>query len=181
MEERKPLETKVSITEAYGKGIGNLVLENCQFFGRPNFAGEMNQWKDDSRQFNVMIPNEFADQLRELGWNVKTLLARPEFEGDEDKSFLKVAVDFGFVKGHEGDYDYEKGPDVWIVEDGREPEKLTSKTVPILDRKRFENIDMEVRGWEYRPDESPGQYSARLVQFVAVTRPNILGAKYGLK
>lgn len=172
--------TTISIQETYGRGIGNLVIQNAKFFGRPNFAGEMNQWKDDSRQFNVMIPNEFADQLRALGWNVKTLLARAEFEGDEDKSFLKVAVDFGFTKGHEGDYDYEKGPDVWILQ-GEEREKLTSKTVPLLDRARFENIDMEIRGWEYRPDESPGQYSARLVMLVAVMRPSILGEKYQLR
>lgn len=174
------LETKVSTGEAYGSGIGNLVMEGCRFFGRPNFAGEMNQWKDDSRQFNVMIPNALADQLRDLGWNVKTLLARPEIDGDEDKSFLKVAVDFGFTKGHEGDYDYEKGPDVWVIQ-GEEREKLTSKTVALLDRARFENIDMEIRGWEYRPDENPGKYSARLVTFVAVMRPSILGEKYKLR
>lgn len=174
------LGTKVSIADAYGRGIGNLILEGCKFFGRPNFAGEMNQWKDDSRQFNVMIPNELADQLREIGWNVKTMLPRPEFPEDESKSFLKVAVDFGFAKGHEGDYDYEKGPDVWIIQ-GDEREKLTSKTVPLLDRARFENVDMEIRGWEYRPDESPGQYSARLVTLVAVMRPSILGEKYQLR
>jgi hypothetical protein len=174
------IPTTVTIMESYGRGIGNLVLEDCRFFGKPNFAGELDQFKNDARQFNVRIPNDMADQLRALGWRVKTLLPRPEFPDDDPKSFLKVAVYFGYHKGHEGDPAYEKGPDCWILQ-GEEREKLTSKTVPLLDRARFDKIDMELRGWESRPDEEPGLYTAALVTFVAVMRPSLLGEKYGLR
>lgn len=176
----EPLETKVSIAESYGQGIGNLVLENCRFFKKPNFAGERDDFGNTSRQFNVMIPNELADQLRQIGWKVKTLLPRPDFPEDEARSFLKVNSDFWFARGHEGDMNYEKGPDVWIIQSDQR-EKLTSKTVPILDNALFENVDMEIRGWEYRPEENPGEYTARLVTFVAVMRPNALREKYGLR
>lgn len=166
----------VSIGESYGSRVGNLTIENTRFFGRPNFAGEMDRFKSNKRQCTVIVPNEVADQLRSLGWNVKT--TEPQTEDQEPISHLKVVSDFRFDQNHPGDVDYEKGPDVWVFQ-GETREKLTSKTVGMLDRSRLESFDLEVRGWEYDPDDNPGALSARLVQAVATIRPSILAAKYG--
>lgn len=170
------VQTKVSVGQEWRGRPGNLTLENARFFKRPNFSGEMDEYKNDDRVFNVIIPNEVSEDLRKLGWNVKTLLPRNEEE--TGLSFLKVKVDFNFDKDHPGDVEYERGPDVWIIM-GEEREKLTSKTIGILDRARLESLDMEIRGWEYNPDEAPGALSARLVQLVAIIRPSLLDQKYG--
>lgn len=166
------INTKVSLGETVGKKLGNLILEDAKFFGRPNFAGEMDRFKDDRRKFTVLIPNEVADQLRTMGWNVKTLIPTPEekAEGREELSMLKVMVDISDEPG--------KGSQVFVKQ-GENVEKLNSATVGIIDRSRFEEIGMEIRAWEYDPEERPGQYSARLVQFVGVMPFNALEAKYG--
>ena len=166
------INTKVSMGETFGKKIGNLVLEDAKFFGRPNFSGELDRFNDDRRKFTVLIPNEIADQLREMGWNVKTSIPTEEevTEGRETLSHLKVMVDMSDDPG--------KGADVWVIQ-GEDREKLTTSTVAILDRSRLEAMDLELRAWEYNPDEHPGQYSARLVTLVATLRPNILDQKYG--
>lgn len=171
------VNTTVSVGESYGRGLGNLTLEDAQFFGRPNFSGEVDRFKDSRKKFTVLIPNDAADQLRDLGWNVKTTVPRSEEE--EPLSHLKVMVDFRFDENHPGDLEYEKGADVWVIM-GEEREKLNSKTCGILDRSRILSMDMEVRGWEYNPDEHPGAYSARLVALVATINPSLLDKKYGV-
>lgn len=174
------INTKVSVGETYGKKVGNLILEDAKFWGRPNFNGELDRFKDDRRKFTVLIPNDIADQLREMGWNVKTEIPTKEEmeQGREMLSHLKVIVDYKFHDQHPNDVEYEKGPDVWIIQ-GEDREKLTSKTVGSLDRTRIETMDMELRAWEYNPEDHPGKYSARLVMLVANIRPNILDKKYG--
>ena len=175
------INTKISIGEQIGRNPPNLVLEDAKFYGRPNFTGELDRFNDDRRKFTVLIPNDLADQLRDLRYNVKTDI--PSKQDQEEKGYeiishLKVFMNFGYRKGHEGDEDYATGPDIFIRQ-GEEVEKLNSRTVPILDRSRFETMDMEIRAWEYNKEEHPGQYSARLVQFIGNLRPSILDAKYG--
>lgn len=177
------INTKVSLGETFGKKIGNLILEDAKFFGRPNFAGEMDRFKDDRRKFTVLIPNDVADQLREMGWNVKTNVPTAEeldqFPDREPISHLKVMVDnIVMEKDHNGVDHQTKGPEVFIMQ-GDVSERLNNATLAILDRSRFQQIDMEIRAWEYDPEEQPGKYSARLVKFVGVMPTNILDQKYG--
>lgn len=162
------INTKVSVGETFGKQkLGNLTLEDAKFFGRPNFSGEEDQFKDARRKFTVLIPNETADQLRDLGWNVKTNIPTQEqvAEGREMISHLKVMVD--------------RTADIWVLM-GEEREKLNEQTMGVLDKSRVERLDMEIRAWEYDPEDKPGEFSARLVTLIAVIRPNILSAKYGI-
>jgi hypothetical protein len=162
------INTKVSVGETYGKKVGNITLEDAKFFGRPNFSGVEDRFKDDRRKFTVLIPNEVADQLREMGWNVKTNIPTPEekkeFPDREPLSHLKVMVDDGSIVQ---------------IRMGEDVETLTVGNFGVIDRSRIETMDMEIRAWEYDPDERPGNYSARLVALVANIRPNILEQKYG--
>lgn len=161
------INTKVSVADTFGKQkLGNLTLEDAKFFGRPNFSGEEDRFKDTRRKFTVLIPNDVADQLREIGWNVKTTIPTQEevAEGREPLSHLKVMVD--------------SGSDIWVIM-GDEREKLTENTMGVLDRSRIQNLDMEIRAWEYDPEEKPGEFSARLVTLVAVIQQNLLSSKYG--
>lgn len=173
----EPLNTTVTVAEPFGRQkVGNLTLEDAKFWGRPNFAGEEDQFRDSRRKFSVLIPNEHADALRELGYNVKTTIPTPEeaANGREPVSGLKVMLNFR----DEGQPN-ETGPDIWLIM-GEQREKLTSKTVGILDRSRIRELAMEIRGWEYDPEDKPGELSARLVQLVAVIEPNVLQSKYGI-
>ena len=170
-----PLETVVSVGPTYGKKIGNIILEKARFFGRPNFSGAEDRFKDTRRKFTVLIPNDCADQLREAGWNVKTNIPTEEelreFPDREPISHLKVMVDHI-------DIDEGKGPEVF-VKMGEDTTQLTDKSLATLDRSRFEVMDMEIRAWEFDPEDHPGEYSARLVQFIGVMQPNRLAQKYG--
>jgi hypothetical protein len=177
------VKTKVSVGPTYGKKLGNLILEEAQFFGRPNFAGELDRFKDDRRKFTVLIPNDVADQLREAGWNVKTNIPTAEeleqFPDREPISHLKVMIDTPvFEVDHNGQEVQVRGSEVFLLQ-GDDVERLSAATLAVVDRSRFENIDMEIRAWEYDPEEQPGSYSARLVKFVGVMTPNLLDAKYG--
>lgn len=177
------IKTKISVGPTYGKKLGNLILEDAQFFGRPNFAGELDRFKDDRRKFTVLIPNEVADQLREAGWNVKTNIPTAEelaeFPDRQPISHLKVMIDTPiFEIDHNGKEAQVKGSEVFLLQ-GDDVERLSAATLAVVDRSRFENIDMEIRAWEYDPEEQPGQYSARLVKFVGVMTPNRLDEKYG--
>lgn len=163
------INTQVSVGESYGNRVGNLTLLNAKFFGRPNFSGVEDRFKDSRRKFTVLIPNETADELRALGWNVKTTIPTQEelreFPDREPISHLKVMVDNGAIIQ---------------IRMGENVETLAIGSFGVIDRSRIEEMDMEIRAWEYDPEERPGQYSARLVALVANIRPNILEQKYGM-
>jgi hypothetical protein len=170
------INTVITVGETpRGRGIPNITLEDARFWGRPNFSGELDRFKDDSRKFTVLIPNDVADQLREIGYNVKTEVPTKEEEaqGREMLSHLKVKLNL-----YEDPNDSRNPP--IIVRQGDNEEKLTIKTVGMLDRSRLETMDMELRGWEYDAEEQPGKYSARLVALVAQLKPNRLEEKWGM-
>lgn len=165
------INTKIHVGEKYGKTkVANITLEDAKFWGRPNFSGdaESDRFKDPRRKFTVLIPNDVADTLRDLGWNVKTTIPTAEKLAEdptlEPISSLKVMVD--------------DTSDIWIML-GEDREKLAIQNFGVMDRSRVENMDMELRAWEYNPEEYPDQFSARLSTLVAVLRPNILDQKYG--
>lgn len=182
------LKTKITQHDAVGnKKLGNLTLEDAKFWGRPNFAGEEDRFKNSNRKFTIFIPNDSADQLRALGWNVREKLPTPEDLAQDPNAqsinSLKVTLNFKDDPAHPGEVKYEKGPDIWLVM-GEENEKLNSITCGLLDRSRIVTLDMEIRAWNYNFEEvQAGQeepeYSARLVQLVAVVEPSVLSRKYG--
>lgn len=179
METEEITPTTITIGESYGGKAPNFTIENAKFYGRPNFAGELDRFKDDRRKFTVFIPKEAVEPLQRFGYNVKTKLPDEEdlAMGREEISFLKVMLNFRPDEKYPEKPELEKGPDIWVIQ-GESREKLSSRTVGILDRSRFQNIDMEIRGWEYDPEENPGMLSARLVMFVGVLRPSIIASKY---
>jgi hypothetical protein len=186
--------TIITIGELFGqKKVANITIENARFWGRPNLAGELDSFKDSSRKFTVIIPYELADDLRNLGWNVKTsvktvigtrddgsdivkYIAHPSVAslaplglGPEVDvvSSLKVKVDMSPEKDAAG-----KGSKVWISTGHGPAEQLNSRTAGIVDRSRIRNVTMELRAWEYDPEDEPGKYSARLVEMIAEVELN---------
>lgn len=168
------INTIVSVAPPRGNNLGNITLMDAKFFGRPNFGGEMDQFKDDSRKFTVLIPNEVADELRNVGWNVKTKIPTQEelaeFPDRQPISHLKVKVD-------------ENTSQV-LIKMGEVMENLNPNTFGVLDRSRVIDMDMELRAWMYNGDEvrqglEQPKYSARLVTVVANIEVNLIAEKYG--
>lgn len=176
----EPLQSTVSVGELFGKmKVANITIENARFWGRPNFSGdpEADRFKDPRRKFTVEIPNELADQMRALGWNVKTTIPSEEDValGREPISSLKVMVDDAIQDAETKQW---KGPNITVIQ-GEQSERLSNTTMGLLDKSRIDSLDMEIRAWEFNESENPGEFSARLVTLVAVIRPNLLSAKYG--
>lgn len=171
------INTIVSVGEVPSgrKGIPNITLQNARFFGRPNFAGLEDRFKDTRRKFTVLIPNDVADTLREIGYNVKTDIPTAEdlkeFPDRETVSHMKVMVD--------------DGSDVYIrLGQEGSPERIPAPNFGLVDKTRFEDWDCEIRGWNYNEDEvragtEQPKYSARLVTLVGTVTPNLLSQKYG--
>lgn len=175
--------TIVTIGESHGRGIGNVTIQNVKFFGRPNFSGnpDRHNKQGGKRYFNILVPEEVADEMKRLGWMVNTLEPRPEFPEDERKRIMKINIDVRQDPKNPADTTRERIPDIWVVQGDLPPTKMTSNTMSAIDSYRFETMDIEFRGWEYDPEELPGTYSARLLTFVGVMRPSLLGEKYGLR
>lgn len=155
------------------KGLPNISLVDCRFFGKPNFEGKENAFGDARPTFTVVIPNEVADQLRALGYNVKTTIPTEEQKADglEDISHLKVMVDSTGT--------------VAMGMQGQNPSLIDPMNYGIVDKTRFQEWSCEIRAWAYNEDkvrmklEPELKYSARLVQFIGVMRPNVLAERYG--
>lgn len=162
------INTIVEVGPTHNKKVGNLTLLGAKFFGRPNFSGVEDRFKDDRRKFTVLIPNDLADQLRGMGYNVKTNIPTAEdllqFPDREPISHIKVMVDTGSQV---------------FIKMGDQLEQLSEATFGVIDRSKIIEMDMEIRAWEFDPDERPGQFSARLVAIYATIENNTLMAKYG--
>lgn len=166
------LNTKVTILEPRGRAtVGNIILEDAKFFGRPNLGGQTDRFGDDRRKFQVRIPEAAVETLLPLGWQIKSL--PPQTEEGETLHFLKVFADFKFDPKHPGDPTRENGPTILAVQ-GDNREVLTSQTVGIIDRSKVQHMAMQIRGWEYNPQEHPGKLSARLVEMAVTLEPSIL-------
>lgn len=151
--------TQVHIMDGYRGRLGNVIFEDAEFFGRPNFRGETNAWGSDSRILKLVVPDAAVDALLELGWNVKT--TTPEKPEIEPVSFIKIAVD---------------DTSVIVARMDDQDTLLTKESSRIIDSSRnIETMDVEFRAWEYEP----GLISARLVKIVVVMLPDFWANKYG--
>lgn len=181
----------ITIGEIYGKQlVPNITIEDAKFWGRPNYRGEEDRFKDSRRKFNVLIPNEHADTLRGIGYPVKTLEPTPErleLNPDEQPlSFLKVMIDD--VVYDDNNEAIVKGPKIIVVR-GQDHQRLDNSTMAIMDRADITRLDLELRAWNYNakdikeareaglPEPKP-EFSCRLETSVAVLKMSILADKY---
>lgn len=192
-EQPEPKVVEVHIHDEPHKKVANITVLNAEFWGRPNFAGEEDRFRDSSRKYTLLFPPDVADRLADLGWPIKFQLRTsvdsqnseyvrfnraadvpPLTEGQELFCSLKVKVDMSPQKDLEG-----RGSKVFMKM-GDQVEKLNSATVGAIDRSRIVSSDHELRAWEYDPEDDPGKFSARLVEAVVVINPNLLAQRHGV-
>ncbi len=116
--------------------VSNISVENARILFR-NFAGKESKFNaKGKRNFCLILDNDVAEDLKQIGWNIKYL--SPRDPDDDPQAYLQVAVAFDNFP-----------PKIWLISGGKKTE-LTEDTVAVLDYAEVENIDVIVRPyiWE---------------------------------
>ena len=123
-----------------------------------NFAGRGDKYnREGDRNFAVVIPDEeMANELTNLGWNVK--IKPPREDGDTPFIFLPVKVKFN-----------DRGPNVYL-KTGDVQNKLDEESVGLLDNIDIIGVDLDIRpyDWDVNGKEGRTAYlqSIRVIQDV---------------
>lgn len=123
-----------------------------------NFAGRGDKYnREGDRNFAVVIPDEeMANELSNLGWNVK--IKPPREDGDMPFMFLPVKVKFN-----------DRGPNVYL-KTGDVQNKLDEESVDLLDNIDIIGVDLDIRpyDWDVNGKEGRTAYlqSIRVIQDV---------------
>lgn len=123
-----------------------------------NFAGRGDKYnREGDRNFAVVIPDEeMANELTNLGWNVK--IKPPREDGDTPFMFLPVKVKFN-----------DRGPNVYL-KTGNVQNKLDEESVGLLDNIDIIGVDLDIRPFDWDVNGKQGRtaylQSIRVVQDV---------------
>ena len=123
-----------------------------------NFAGRGDKYnREGDRNFAVVIPDEeTADELTNLGWNVK--IKPPREDGDTPFMFLPVKVKFN-----------DRGPNVYL-KTGNVQNKLDEESVGLLDNIDIIGVDLDIRPFDWDVNGKHGRtaylQSIRVIQDV---------------
>lgn len=112
----------------------NLSIENAKI-GFRNFRGIEKKFNPaGQRNFAVFLSEDDAEEVKNLGWNVKQTKPRDNFDPEY---YLSVKVKFGY-----------RPPNVWLIT-SRNKTKLDEDTVGMLDYAEISNIDIVIQPYEY--------------------------------
>lgn len=123
-----------------------------------NFAGRGDKYnREGDRNFAVVIPDEeMANELTNLGWNVK--IKPPREDGDTPFMFLPVKVKFN-----------DRGPNVYL-KTGDVQNKLDEESVGLLDNIDIISVDLDIRPFDWDVNGKQGRtaylQSIRVIQDV---------------
>ena len=94
-----------------------------------NFRGIGGEYNNEGdRNFNVVIDETTARELKNAGYNIRVQPGRKE--GDDDRYLLKINVSYRFVE-----------PNIYVIEDGTRV-KITEDTVGRLDGANIDFVDL---------------------------------------
>lgn len=146
------------------KGI--LQIDDARIVYR-NFSGTASKFnREGDRNFAVVIPTEdLAEELSDLGWNIKV---KPLREG-EDVPFMFLPVKIKFN---------ERGP-IAYLKSGGNLVKLDEEGISCLDDVDIERVDLDIRPYDW--DVSGKQGRTAYLQSICVTqRVDRFAERYGI-
>lgn len=122
--------------------VNNISVEDAKIIFR-NFAGKESKYNaKGKRNFCLLLDHEYAESLKEEGWNVKYLSPRdPE---DDPQAYIQVAVTFDNFP-----------PNIWLIAGGKKT-KLDEDTVASLDYAEIENVDLIIRPYTWEVNGKGG-------------------------
>ena len=132
-----------------------LQIDNARLIYR-NFAGAGSKFnREGDRNFAIIIEDqETANQLAELGWNVK--IKPPRDADDEPFMFLPVKVKFN-----------DRGPNVYLIS-GNNRVTLDEDSVECLDDVDILNVDLDIRPYDWEVNGKSGRTA--YLQSICVTQ-----------
>ena len=155
------------------KDLPPIELEDVEFVYRTNFAGEERPPYDEKgdRYFNAKINPADAEQLTQLGWNVKWTKPGPNHPNPEEhvpEAYIVVNIGYKF-----------RPPTILLIKNINgvdRPTIITEKTLGLLDSAEFTKVDCVIRG--RRHEMNGGGYKAWLAEFYGHVTVSNMGSKY---
>ena len=145
------------------KRIDNIVVENARLIFK-NFAGEESKFnRAGNRNFCVILDGDSAEDLRQLGWNVKAL--RPREDEDEPTYYLQVTVAFGNF------------PPKVVMISGKTKTVLDEESIDTLDYAEIANVDLIIRPYHWEVNGKEGIKAYLKTMYVTIEQ-DVFAGKY---
>jgi hypothetical protein len=145
------------------KRIDNIVVENARLIFK-NFAGEESKFnRAGNRNFCVILDGDSAEDLRQMGWNVKAL--RPREDEDEPTYYLQVTVAFGNF------------PPKVIMISGKTKTVLDEESISTLDYAEIANVDLIIRPYHWEVNGKEGIKAYLKTMYVTIEQ-DVFAGKY---
>ena len=145
------------------KRLDNIVVENARLIFK-NFAGEESKFnRAGNRNFCVILDGDSAEDLRQMGWNVKAL--RPREDEDEPTYYLQVTVAFGNF------------PPKVIMISGKTKTVLDEESIDTLDYAEIANVDLIIRPYHWEVNGKEGIKAYLKTMYVTIEH-DVFAGKY---
>ena len=145
------------------KRTENIVIENARLIFK-NFAGEESKFnRAGNRNFCVILDHESADDLKDMGWNIKYL--RPRDDEDEPTPYLQVTVAFGNF------------PPKVIMISGKIKTPLDEESIDTLDYAEIANVDLIIRPYHWEVNGKEGIKAYLKTMYVTIEQ-DVFASKY---